>query len=114
MDATALLIKQVLFPAWVRKNASPRLAYAEQFERSQFLSPDELRELQWTQFITLLRHAFEHCDFYRRKLSAVGIVPGDVRTPDDIARIPMTSKQEIQESLDDLIADNYSDRPLLK
>lgn len=33
VDPTAALIKHVLFPAWVRKNRSTRLAYLEQFER---------------------------------------------------------------------------------
>jgi phenylacetate-CoA ligase len=112
-DPAAALIRHVLFPAWVRKNRSTRLAYVAQFERSQFFSRWELQELQWTQFKTLLRHAFDHCAFYRRKLSAIGMVPDDVRTPDDIARVPTTSKEEIQEWLRDLIADNVSG-PLIK
>ena len=114
MDATALLIKQVLFPAWVRKNASPRLKYVEQFERSQWLPAASHQERQWTQFKALLQHAFDHCAFYRRKLSAAGIAPGDVRTPADIAGLPITSKQDIQESRDELIADTFSSRALLK
>lgn len=114
MDATALLIKHVLFPAWVRKNASARLAYLERFERSQFLTRDAILELQWTQFRALLQHAFDRCDFYRRKMSAIGMVPDDIRTPDDIAKVPTTSKEEIQESLPDLVADTYRTQSLLK
>ncbi len=41
------------------------------------------------------------------------MLPEDVRTPDDIARVPTTSKEEIQEWMRDLIADNVSG-PLLK
>src|SRR5207249_7164596 len=106
MDATALLIRKVLFPAWVRKNKSSRLAYAEQLERTQFLAPDAIRDLQWTQFQTVLQHAFDHCPFYRKKLSAIGMIPSDVRTLDQIASVPTTTKMEIQESLPDLLADN--------
>ena len=113
VDPTAALIKHVLFPAWVRKNRSTRLAYLEQFERSQFLRRWEIQELQWTQFKRLLQHAYDHCAFYRRKLSAIGMVPADVRTPDDIAHVPTTSKEEIQEWMHDLIADNVA-APLIK
>ena len=113
VDPTAALIKHVLFPAWVRKNRSTRLAYLEQFERSQFLRRWEIQELQWTQFKRLLQHAYDHCAFYRRKLSAIGMVPADVRTPDDIAHVPTTSKEEIQEWMHDLVADNVA-APLIK
>ena len=60
MDPTALLINKVLFPAWVVKNASTRLSYATEFERTQFWSADAIRELQWRQFRRLLQHAFDH------------------------------------------------------
>ena len=113
MDPTALLINKVLFPAWVVKNASTRLSYATEFERTQFCSPDEIRELQWRQFQRLLQHAFDHCAFYRRTLAACGIEPGDIRSLDDIHRLPTVTKQEVQESLDDLIAGNVT-TPLLK
>ncbi|MGH9197399.1 MAG: hypothetical protein ACRD1T_16865, partial [Acidimicrobiia bacterium] len=114
MDATALLIRRLLFPAWVWKNNSSRLSYLEGFERTQYLSPDALAELQWLQFKRLLRHAFDHCLYYRKKLSTVGLMPDDVKTREDITRIPTISKQDIQESLDELIADNMHDRPLIK
>jgi phenylacetate-CoA ligase len=97
----------------VRKHGSTRLAYLEQFERSQFLSRWELQDLQWTQFTRLLRHAYDHCAFYRRKLSAIGMLPDDVKTPHDIAKVPTTTKEEIQEWMRDFIADNVSG-PLLK
>src|SRR5438105_4421728 len=45
--------------------------------------------------------------------AVAGIEPGDIRSLDDIHRLPTVTKQEIQESLDDLIADNVA-TPLLK
>ena len=113
VDPTALLIKHVLFPAWALKNASTRLAYLEEFERSQFLPPAAVRELQWRQLRRLLQQAYDHCRFYRMKMQAIGMVPDDVRSLDDITRVPSTSKEEIQEYLQELIADNVTS-PLLK
>jgi phenylacetate-CoA ligase len=114
IDPTALLIRRVLFPAWVRKNASTRLAYLNHFEQTQFLSADALREMQWLQFRTLLRHAFDHCAFYRESLTAAGMVPDDVRSLEDVTSLPTITKEQIQGSLRDMIADNVSGRPLLK
>lgn len=106
MDTQALLIKRVLFPAWVRKNRSSRLAYLAELERSQFLSRDALAHMQWQQAQRMLRHAFDHCAFYRQKFRAAGLDPEDIRTPGDLALVPPISKEEIQESLQELIADN--------
>ncbi|MPY87939.1 MAG: hypothetical protein GEU99_08465 [Luteitalea sp.] len=114
MDAAALLIRNVLFPAWVQKNRSARLSYLAELERTQFQSADALQDHQWRLFKEILRHAFDHCAFYRKKFSAVGMTPDDVRTPEDIAKVPTTSKQEIQESLDELIADTARRELLIK
>src|SRR5687767_13266933 len=114
MDPVALLHRKLLFPAWVLKNRSARLAYARQFERSQFLSRDALRDLQWRQFAALLRHAYAHCEFYRVRFRSMGMAPEDIKTPDDIAKIPLLSKRDIQESRDLMIADNANPGDLVQ
>jgi phenylacetate-CoA ligase len=114
MDPAAILIRRALFPAWVRKNRSARLRYLRDLEETQFLSRDELRSLQWTRFKTVLDHAHRHCAFYRRRLQAHGIEPGDIRTFDDVRSLPVTTKADIQENLEELIAEPYRGRTLLK
>ena len=114
MDPAALLIRRIVFPAWVLKNRSSRLKYAADLERTQYLSADELQRRQWVAFKAVLQHAFEQCPFYRAKLLAAGIAPDDVRTREDIGRLPTTTKEDVQESLDALIAGNYRGRPLIK
>jgi len=114
MDPTAFLIRSLLFPAWVRKNGSRRLVYARELAKTERLSSDALRELQWVQLKAILQHAFDQCAFYRKKWTEAGVSPGDVESLDDINRIPTLTKAEIQESLSELVADNYRPRPLIR
>lgn len=114
MSPAALLIRHALFPAWLAKNRSKRLVYLAALERSQYLAPEALHDLQWRQFAALLAHAYEHCPFYRRKYAAASVHPRNVKSPDDIARLPPLTKQEIQESGGDMIAAGYRDKPLRK
>src|SRR5438309_431445 len=114
MDPTAFLIRSLLFPAWVRKNGSRRLVYARELAKTERLSSDALRELQWVQLKAILQHAFDQCAFYRKKWTDAGVSPGDVESLDDINRIPTLTKAEIQESLSELVADNYRPRPLIR
>jgi len=54
------------------------------------LAAHQLRGLQWT-----VRHAFEHSPFYREKLTAAGIVPDDIRSLDDLRRLPFVTAQDL-------------------
>ena len=114
MDISKLLIRHVVYPLWETKNGTSRLRYLRQLEKSQFDSAEAMRERQWTDFKTLVTHAFRSCPFYRRKYEEVGLTPGDLRTPDDIARLPTTSKQEIQECLRDMLAEGAQPDRLIK
>lgn len=46
-----------------------------------------------------LDYLWERSAFYRDKLTAAGLGPGDVRAVADLARVPMTTKQELRDSL---------------
>ena len=45
----------------------------------------ELRKLQGERLKTLVRRAYDHVPFYRAKLDAQGVKPGDIRGIEDIA-----------------------------
>lgn len=61
--------------------------------------PRELIEkLQLERLRKQLAHVHARSPFYRRKLDAAGIKPGDIRTMDDMRRIPFTEKHELRKS----------------
>ena len=61
--------------------------------------PRELIEkLQLERLRKQLAHVHARSPFYRRKLDAAGIKPGDIRTMDDMRRIPFTEKHELRQS----------------
>ncbi len=113
-DIYAPLVRHILYPMWVAKNRSRVLAYLEEFERTQYWSPDRIRELQWTQFQALITHAYATCAFYRTRFDSMGLKPEDLRSPDDIAKIPLTTKEDIQEYCAQMISRDYRQEELLK
>ena len=114
MDATALLIRKALLPAWAAKNRSARLRYLAELQRSQFLSAKALRKLQWQSLQTMLAHAQRESPFYREAFQRAGIRQGDVRSPRDLRTVPTLSKAQVQESGAAMIADSFKDRPLVR
>ena len=56
------------------------------------LPREKLEQLQLKKFQEIFRWAYEHSKFYRQLYSSAGIEPGDIRTFDDIRRVPKIEK----------------------
>lgn len=57
-------------------------------------SADEIRHFQEGKVKDLLKHVAEHSPYYQKVFSATGVSVDDVRTLDDMALLPTTSKDE--------------------
>ena len=68
-----------------------------QLRRSQWLDPEALEGLRKKRLQRLVKHAYEKVLYYRRLFDSVGIRPGDIETPEDLSKIPMTTKKQIQD-----------------
>ncbi|MGQ9693728.1 MAG: phenylacetate--CoA ligase family protein [Thermodesulfobacteriota bacterium] len=62
------------------------------FKSAEELASWQLAGLKWT-----LEHAFRGSPFYRQRLSAAGFSPGDLRNLQDLARLPFTTAQDLQD-----------------
>ena len=65
--------------------------------KAEAMPVKDLRKLQGERLKDLVRRAYEHVPFYRAKLDAQGVKPGDIRGIEDIARLPFTMKAEFRE-----------------
>ncbi|UCE31466.1 MAG: phenylacetate--CoA ligase [Burkholderiales bacterium] len=61
-------------------------------------SIDELRALQLERLKWSVRHAYDNVAHYRAKFDAAGVHPDDLRAIEDIARFPVTTKQDLRET----------------
>ena len=66
--------------------------------RLECMPRPQLEEYQLARLRDQLGYVHERSPFYRRKLDAAGTRPGDVRSIDDVRRIPFTEKQELRAS----------------
>ena len=61
-----------------------------------FLEEPKLGKLQWRKLKSLLKHSYENVPFYHRKFDQAKIKPDDIRTIEDLGKIPLTTKTELQ------------------
>jgi phenylacetate-CoA ligase len=61
-------------------------------------SRDALESLQLERLQATLRHAYANNAAYRQKFDAAGVAPGDLRSLEDLARFPFTTKADLREA----------------
>jgi len=97
-----------------RGGESARLRYLREFERTQFLSVEEIRELQYQRLKNMLRHAYEQCPFYRQRLDQVGLHPTDISKLEDLSNLPTLEKCDIQKRHAEMVAMNWPKNDLVR
>jgi len=78
-------------------------AYQE-LDRTQWLSAAELEHLQLQQLRTLVRHCSQQVPYYRRLLTEAGLAGRPFDTLDDLRRLPLLTRNLIQQHAADLEA----------
>jgi len=58
---------------------------------------EELKELQLDGLQWTVNHSYQGSPFYRRKLDEAGFRPGDIRSLEDLSRLPFTTAKDLQE-----------------
>lgn len=58
----------------------------------------ELRAMQSYRLLKTVRHVYENVPFYRKKFDEMGLKPEDIRTVDDLHRLPFTYKQDLRDN----------------
>ncbi|HET6432959.1 phenylacetate--CoA ligase family protein [Dyella sp.] len=109
------LFRRALFPAYesgLRRRRT--LDWLADYERDQWLDPEQIAALQWRRLKDLIGHCHREVPYYQRTWKALGIAPEEIRTLDDYARLPRLSKADIRENFDDLKAMSHRDSLIYK
>jgi phenylacetate-CoA ligase len=70
--------------------------------RIENMRPDELRALQYRHLKTLVNRLYSFSEFYHSRMRAANVHPDDIRSLEDIVKLPFMSKKDLR--------DNYPDK----
>jgi phenylacetate-CoA ligase len=105
-DFYSIIVRHIVAPLWAMKERSPYLKHLRHLEKSQFRPLHEVREDQWRKLKKLLRHAYDNTEYYFEKMRSVGIAPEDIRSWDDLHRLPFLTKEDVRADRDRMVAKN--------
>jgi len=78
-----------------------------ELEQSQWWPIERHREMQMIALKSLVQYAFEQVPYYRRMVAQLGIAAEDMRTIEDVEKLPLLTKDIIHANLTDLLAEDY-------
>jgi phenylacetate-CoA ligase len=67
-----------------------------QARKNQWLKPSELEELQAKRLRAIVKHAYENTIYYHRIFKESEITPDDIRSSEDLKKIPVTTKDDVR------------------
>jgi len=76
-----------------RAGIAPR---REELDAIELASRDEIAALQLARLKWSLRHAYDNVPHYRAKFKAAGVHPDDLRSLEDLANFPFTTKEDLR------------------
>ena len=59
---------------------------------------DYLHAIQSARLIRMVKNAYEHVPFYKRKLDEIGLKPEDIHSIDDVRKLPFTVKTDLRDN----------------
>jgi phenylacetate-CoA ligase len=85
------------------------LLILRRLRKNIYLPEDQLRALQLEKLQAMLRHAYKNVPYYRRLFDSVGVKPQDIKNIEDLARIPIRTRRQIQQlPAADILAKNIA------
>lgn len=78
--------------------------------KTQWLSEEGLARLQNDKLQRLLKHAYLNVPYYTRVFNELGLMPQDIKSRADLAKLPILTKEIIKEYHDELISKDIDNR----
>jgi phenylacetate-CoA ligase len=84
------------------------------YEQSQYYSKEEIAELSWTRLKSILEHSYKNTSFYRKRFDSAGITHKDIKSPEDLSKLPVLTKRDLQNNYKEMIARNFNKDSLIE
>ena len=67
-------------------------------ENKECMPREQMRELQGKRLQKLVTYVYHNVPFYRKKMQEMDLSPDDIRSIDDIVKLPFTTKQDLRDN----------------
>lgn len=98
MDLYSQLFRHLIFPAYDKIKGKKLVPYLNKYQKHLTWNKQALEAWQWQELQKLLKHAYNHCPYYKKSWQAVGINSHlDITSLKDFEQLPLVTKSDIRE-----------------
>lgn len=88
--------------------------YLKFLQKSQWWSPEELKEYQNEKLRALVKHAYTNVPYYHELFKERKLIPGDIKTTNDLVKLPILTKEIIRKNFPhNIVAKNIPGRQIM-
>ncbi len=67
-------------------------------EKTECMSAEELHDIQSKRLVETVKRMYENTPYYRAKMDAAGVTPDDIKSVDDLYKLPFTYKTDLRDN----------------
>ncbi|KAA3632298.1 MAG: phenylacetate--CoA ligase family protein [Calditrichaeota bacterium] len=113
-DIQQIAAKFLLDPLFASYEKSNHIEQLEFYERSQYFPKEQVEQIQIDLLKKMLLHSYKHCPFYTKRFDAASFDPVKFQSFDDLQKLPVLTKSDIQNNLNELKASSYNQSELIE
>ena len=83
--------------------------FFQKLNKTQWYKPERLKRFQESRLRALIKHAYHNVPYYHKIFKERNIRPGDIKTIEDLKKLPILTKEDVRNHFDQLIAVNAND-----
>lgn len=77
--------------------------YIKEVEKLYAMTPEQLRKRNEQRFLKIFRRAYDKSPFYRKLYTEAGIKKEDIKTLDDMTKLPIITKDMVRQHADEML-----------
>ena len=96
MDWYSFICRNIVAPIWAKREKTPYLKIGKELKREENRSIDETNSIQSEKLKRIIQYAWDHTGYYRDTWQSIGFKPEDMKSKDDLAHLPILTKDDIR------------------
>jgi phenylacetate-CoA ligase len=115
MSLMSVIVKNIAYPMWMLKDGKMGIySYIRQYNHFNDLSPEELQVRQLENLKNIIIHAYRNTNYYKNVYRKAGFEPSDLKSVNDMVKLPLVTKEEIRDKSDQMLATTFAVSELTK
>ena len=98
----------ILLPLAETTKCTNSYQWRRRIEKMASWSPEQIQAWQEEKLHALIEHVYNHTKYYRRVMDERGLKPLDIRTAEDLQKLPIINKEIANAHFDEIVPDNLS------